>query len=413
MFAAGSRTQCEWLSNGREVFPAMLAAVDGAQQSIYLESYIYSPAEIGQRFREALVRARHRGVHVRVLVDGLGSYSLPSGFWAPLEAVGGEARIFNPISLHRLSIRNHRKLLVCDERVAFIGGFNIAPEYDGDGVSRGWCDIGLRIEGPLAERLSETFREMFARAEFRHKRFARLRRFGMKRVLAGEAAGQAAELGPEALEAKDGGPNMQTLWSTPASERLTELILLGGPGRERSPIKRALHRDLRYARSVQIMVAYFLPSWHVRRQLVRIARSGGRVQLLLAGKSDVTLSLLAGQSLYRRLLKEGVEVFEYQPQILHAKLFILDDVVYVGSANLDPRSLHINYELMIRFNGKEMATHAREVFESKLKHCRQLNAEGWRRERSFWRRLEQRVAYLLLARLDPYIALRQWRALPD
>ena len=103
------------------------------------------------------------------------------------------------------------------------------------------------------------------------------------------------------------------------------------------------------------MVAYFLPTWRIRRDLTRIARRGGTVQLILPGKSDVLVSQLAGQSLYRRFLKAGVQIHEYQPQILHAKLIIADDIVYVGSANLDPRSLDINYELMIRFEHPDMA----------------------------------------------------------
>jgi cardiolipin synthase len=144
-----------------------------------------------------------------------------------------------------------------------------------------------------------------------------------------------------------------------------------------------------------------------------VVRGGGRVQLILAGKSDVALSQLAGQSLYRRLLRAGLEIYEYEPQILHAKLIIIDGIVYVGSANLDQRSLNINYELMIRFEHPEVAAQAREVFQNNLKHCRQLTREQWRRSRSLWRRLKQHWAYFLLARVDPYIARRQWRDLPD
>ena len=161
------------------------------------------------------------------------------------------------------------------------------------------------------------------------------------------------------------------------------------------------------------MVAYFLPTWRIRRDLTRIARRGGTVQLILPGKSDVLVSQLAGQSLYRRFLKAGVQIHEYQPQILHAKLIIADDVVYVGSANLDPRSLDINYELMIRFDHPDMAAQARAIFAGSLAHCRQITREEWRQSRTFWRRLKQRWAYWLLVRIDPYLARRQWRALPD
>jgi cardiolipin synthase len=135
--------------------------------------------------------------------------------------------------------------------------------------------------------------------------------------------------------------------------------------------------------------------------------------LLLAGKSDVLLSHLAAQSLYRRFLKAGAKIYEYEPQILHAKLFIVDDVVYVGSANLDPRSLGINYEFLIRFQNPKMAEEARAIFGDALRHCRRIELEGWRYSRRFWARLYSRWAYFVLARIDPYIARRQWRALPD
>lgn len=377
MAAIVTGANTNWLCTGKEIFSALLKAIDAAQEFVYLEIYIYSPGSLAEHFRETLVRAQQRGAHVKVLIDALGSYSLPSDFWQFLVAAGGQVRRFNPLSLNRLGIRNHRKLLVCDNQVAFVGGFNIATEYEGDGITSGWRDIGLRIEGHLVGELAASFEEMFARADFQHKRFVRLRRTTANKVVRAQ----------------------------------NEQLLLSGPGRGLSPIKRALHRDLRSARLVQIIVAYFLPSWRLRRQLGRIVRQGGRVQLLLAGKSDVTLSQLAAKSLYPRLLKAGIEIFEYQPQILHAKLLIFDELVYVGSANLDPRSFYINYELMIRFRNQQMAQQAREVFQSNLGHCQAVTLDSWRRSHSLWRRLKQHWAYLLLARLDPYIANRQWRAL--
>jgi cardiolipin synthase len=379
MSAEVTALNSNWLRTGQAAFSAMLAALDTAQDSVCLESYIYSPGPLGEQFRDALVCARLRGVRVRVLLDALGSFNLPAVFWEPLRAAGGEVRWFNPLSLYRLGIRNHRKLLLCDGRVAFVGGFNIAQEYDGDGVTSGWCDLGLKLEGPLAGDLAVSFDEMFRLAEFRHKLFLRFRKSRARKTVL--------------------TPNEQ--------------LLLSGPGRGRSPLKRAIHRDLAQARSVQIIMGYFLPTWRIRRLLARRARQGARVRLLLAGKSDVVVSQLAARSLYRRLLKAGVEIYEYQPQVLHAKLLVLDDAVYVGSANLDYRSLNINYELMIRFVDAAMASQAREVFDEHLKHCRRIDLADWCRSRSFWQRLKQRWAYLLLVRLDPYVARRQWRGLPD
>lgn len=367
-----------WLRNGDEAFPAMLAAIDTAQKTICLETYIFTASPLGVRFLDALVAAARRRADVRVLVDALGSIELPDSFWLPLREAGGQAKFFNPLALKRLGIRNHRKLLVCDENVAFIGGFNIATEYEGDGVTRGWRDLGMRLEGPLVEDLASSFDAMFKLADFQHKRFVRLRRAALRRV----------------------------------GTFPIEHLLLGRPGFGRNPIRRALRADLRRAQRVQIMVPYFLPPQRIPRQLRRASRQGGAVKLILPGKSDVALSQLASRSQYRRLLKAAVEIYEYQPQILHAKLFVINDVVYVGSANLDPRSLSINYELMIRFENPKMAAEARAIIADTLQHCRQIEPKAWRRSRTFWTRLKERWAYILLARIDPYVARKQWRALP-
>jgi cardiolipin synthase len=375
---AESNSTCNWLCTGDEVFPAMLAAIDAAKKSVCLEIYIFTDSPVGIRFRDALVRACKRDVKVRVLVDAVGSYFLPGTFWDSLKNAGGEVRQFNPVTLKRLIIRNHRKLLVCDERTAFVGGFNIAAEYEGDGVKSGWCDVGLKIEGALVAQLELSFDEMFARAEFKHKRFTLLRKSHGKKTV-----------------------------------RLPkEQLLFSGPGRGRNPFKRALHKDLKRAKTVQMIIAYFLPTWRLRRELKRVARHGGKVQLILAGKSDVMLSMLAAQGLYRRFLNGNIEIYEYQPQILHAKMIIVDDVVYLGSANLDTRSLHINYELMIRFENKKIADEAREIFSKNLKHCHRVTAEEWRKSRTIWRKLKQRWAYFLLNHVDRHLARRQWRGLP-
>jgi cardiolipin synthase len=379
MSSVAIQTACQWMRTGDKIFRTMLSAIDAARSSVCLEVYTFAPGQLGERFREALVRAQRRGAQVRVLIDDFGSMELPGDFWQPLLAVGGEARRFNPVTVMRFSFRDHRKLLVCDGRVAFVGGFNIAPEYVGDGVHSGWRDLGLMLEGPLAAQLASSFEGMFARAEFRHKRLTRLRRFDVSK---------------------------SAVWPP-------EQVFFSEPGRGRNPIKLALHGDMAHARDVRIIVGYFLPTWRLRRDLARIVRLGGRVQLILAGKSDVWLSQLAAQSLYRQFMRSGVEIYEYRPQILHAKLIVADDVVYVGSSNLDQRSLRINYELMIRFENREMADQARGIFAADLKQCLPIKAEEWRKSRTLWQRLKMRAAYWLLVRIDPILARRQWRGLPD
>jgi cardiolipin synthase A/B len=367
----------QWLCAGREIFPGMLTAMAAAQKSIRLETYIYSDGKLGRQFLETLLAAVRRGVRVQILVDALGSWLLPDDFFGPLVAAGAEVRRFNPLHLWRFGVRNHRKLLVCDEATMFIGGFNVADEYDGDGVTCGWCDVGVRIENSaLAGELAASFDELFALSDFHHKPLLRLRAFKRKRKRPEMPAGK---------------------------------LLLSHPGRGASPFQTALYQDLVQAREVRIVSAYFLPTRRLRRDLLRVVRRGGRVQLILPGQSDVRVSQLAGRSLYRRLMKAGVEIYEYQPQILHAKLVLCDGAVYAGSSNLDMRSLNLNYELMLRLEEETVAVKAREIFERLRKHSRRIEPCQWRKSQTFWQRWENHWAHFLLARIDPLVALRQFR----
>lgn len=348
----------------------MLAAIEAAQRSVRLEMYIFQPEGPGKRALEALVAAAGRGVRVKVLVDALGSVELPESFWLPLEEAGGECRWFNPFHLRRLTFRDHRKLLVCDDHLAIVGGFNLMPEIEGDGIQRGWRDIALQTDSPLAAELAASFDQMFELADFRHKRFARFRKARIKH----QRVVQDAEL------------------------------LFSGPGRGPNPIQAALHRDLACASDVCVEMAYFIPTWRIRRLLLRAARRGGRVRLILPARSDIRLSQLASRRLYGAMLRAGVEIHEYQPQTLHSKLIIIDGAVYVGSANLDRRSLHINYELMLRLEDPAAMRQARDRFEEDLARSERVDPRAWRKSRTFWRKLEEQWAWFLLARLDPWVA---------
>jgi cardiolipin synthase len=309
-------------------------------------------------------------VRVQLLVDAVGSFVLPATYWKPLVDAGGHWQWFNPINLGRITYRNHRKSLVCDETRAFVGGYNIAPEYTGDGVQSGWRDLGIEIRGSLAAELAEAFDQLFVRADFEHKSMQRFRR--------GDAHGTISAEG----------------WR----------LLLSGPGRGYHFLKKTLATDLANAHTVQLVCAYFLPTWRLRREIRRVVRRGGRVQIVLAGKTDVRLSQLASRRLYRGLLKSGIEIYEYQPQVLHAKLFLVDEQVYVGSSNLDARSLNINYELLVRIGTEEVVREAREMMADILSHSRRVELSTWRRSRSIWTKLFERWAYFLLARVDPWWA---------
>ena len=370
---SSGNTTFRWLRSGREAFPSMLAIIDSAKRSVRLEMYIFEDSPLGLKFRDALVRAAQRGLKVQVMNDAVGSFGLSASFWEPLTRAGGEFRWFNPLQFGRMTYRDHRKILVCDEDAGFVGGLNIAPEYDGDGVTEGWLDLGMEIRGQLARELADAFDASFARADFAYKPLQRLRRTDFKSA---SASGH---------------------WS----------LLLGGPGRGYNYLKRTLAADLSKARDVQIICAYFLPTWRLRRELLGVSRRGGRVRLILAGKSDIRLSKLATQRLYQMLLKKGVEIYEYQPQVLHAKLFIIGDHAYVGSSNLDARSLNINSEVLVRVSEPDIVAGGREIFEDVLKHCRRIDPATWRSSRSLWTKLMEDWAYFLLARVDPYLARKR------
>jgi len=360
----------------------MLHAIAAAKKSIRLETYIYADGRLGKQFLVALVAAARRGVHVQVMVDAVGSWLLPGDFFKPLTDAGGEARRFNPLNFWRFGVRDHRKLLVCDDRIAFVGGFNIADEYDGDGVTCGWCDAGAKIENAvLVGKLALSFDQLFVTADFHRRPLLRLRAFK------GRRRGNRKRTGED--------------------------VLLAHPGAGKSLFQVALHNDLHSAKDVTIVSAYFLPPRQLRRDLRWAAKRGARVRLILAGKSDVPVAQSAARMYYRRLLRAGVEIYEYEPQILHAKLMITGNAVYIGSANLDVRSLHLNYEVMVRLQDKAVMDGAQSYVERILKHCRKMDPAQWQRAQTLWERWKSYWAHLLLRHVDPFVALRQFHSLKD
>jgi len=366
-----------WLETVDEAFEVMLPAIESATRSIRLEVYIYRVSPIGEAVREALIRACQRSVKVQVLIDALGSISLPEKFWDPFIQAGGEFKWFTPLKLKRLGFRNHRKVLVVDDTLGFIGGFNVAPEYQGDGLTKGWHDLGLQVPPSLTRELAASFDLMFALAEYRHRRLALYRRSKIARL----------------AETPDGQ------------------LLTNAPGRGPYVMKGTLLRDIHQARTVDIISAYFLPPRQMRRAMMRANSQGRPVRLILAGKSDVKLSQLASRHLYKSLLRAGIQIYEYQPQILHTKLYLFDDIFYVGSANMDKRSLLVNYELLVRVQDPELARYGRDVFENTLKHCTRITPAEWRASRTFWSKLKEQWAYFVLSKLDPYLTQLQLEVL--
>ena len=332
---------------------------------------IYAPRSLSL----AVVRSAARGLRVRVLVDAFGSSALPGDWSVGLMAAGVDLRWFNPRPLLRWSFRNHRKLVACDGGCAIIGGFNVAQEYDGDGIERGWRDFGVRIDGPVVSDLARSFEALFHASELRRRDVPPLARFLRKQRIELDAAS----------------------------------ALLGGPGISRALLRQTLHADLKRARRVDVVAAYFVPSRRFRSLLRQVCR-GGVVRVLLAAKSDVPVSRWASQWLYPNLLRSGIKLVEYQPQILHAKLLVIDDVVYVGSANLDTRSLQLNFELLVRLPSAALAEQVRTRIDFDCELSTAVPAD-WPRRRTLLQRLVQSWSYFLLAKIDPYLARSEFKHL--
>jgi cardiolipin synthase len=369
-----------WLATIDEAYTEMERRIDAANTSVRLESYLMREEGPAERLREVLLRARARGVRVRMLLDAFGTEGVRGEFLKPLREADVAIAIFNPQRWLRRSFRNHRKLLTCDGEHAVLGGFNIAVEYAGDGVTRGWCDTAVYVGGPIVRQLEANFDAMLRLAPFTPHTLHRFRRAARRDFAQAAPANAPVQL------------------------------LLTGPGTHGRRLRRALGHDLQRARDLAIASAYFLPSRGFRRLLYKAA-ARGEVRLLLAGHSDVPLARFAAERYYGRMLARRVQVFEYQPQILHAKLVIADDVAYVGSANLDRRSLHINYELLLRFEWPELVADARHWFEQALVHAAPLDRAQLQARRGLWRRLFSFLAYWLLARLDPLVARRGFRTI--
>lgn len=363
-----------WLTNGVEFKSKLLDVLAEATGSIRLESYIYADDGLGREVRSALVAASRRGVSVRVLIDAVGSLRLGANFWQPLAQVGGEARIFNPIAIRRLPIRNHRKLVVVDDQVAGVGGFNVADEYTGDGIRDGWRDLGLATrDAAVVAALARSFDGIFD---------------------------SAAVVQPQILMARLGRGHR------PPAELVspTAQLLAHGPGRSLSAFERAFRQDVADGSDIRIVSAYFLPTYPMRRLLRTAARRGARVQIIVPGKSDVPVAQRAARFLYQTLMRAGVEIWEYEPQILHAKLFLANQAVYAGSSNLDTRSLHINFELMLRVSDASTVASGDALFDELLHHSRRVDPAAWKTSRGRIERLRERWAFWLLSRVDPYVS---------
>lgn len=365
-------TTVRLLKNGSEAFPAMFKAIERAGSCIALEMYLVADDETGREFRSHLEKAAQRGIEVMVLVDAWGSLSLPDGFWDTLREAGGMVRWFRPLRKGLLPFRDHRKMLLVDDHLVYISGLNVANEYYRGSVGEPpWRDNALEIAGIEAVHLRSVFSRMWARADLPLRKSIFLR--------SSDRAGRAVF-----------GGKVQFLESGP--ENPFHL--------ERRAYRQVIHRT---TKSIDLAMSYFYPPGSVMRALRRAVNRGVRVRLLFPKKNDVAIARWAARGLYGRLLRAGMEVWEYKPTMMHAKLTIADETVIAGSANLDIRSGRLNYELVAIVNDPQVADEARADFEADLREAEHIHLDEWT-VRPFIQKIKERVSYLLLARADLFIS---------
>ncbi|MEO6525225.1 MAG: phospholipase D-like domain-containing protein [Gemmatimonadaceae bacterium] len=345
-----SGNRVELLHDGPRTFDVMIAAIDSARETVVLESYILRSDEIGQRFADALARAVARGVSVRLLTDWIGMRGIKSSFVAGLRKSGVELRVFNPPGLRAwlgLVPRDHRKLLVADSEVGITGGVGIGDEWLGKTVRhRGhWRDTAVRIEGPAARDMQAAFDTMWERVLERERR-------GSHRLVRRVAHG--AHLDPATAE--------------PALVGIVE----GEPLRLR--IARALQMQAISAeRSIWIANAYFVPSWSEIEALMGAARDGVDVRILVPQRNDHPWVTLLTRRYYRRLLTNGVRIWEFRGAMMHAKTSVVDGRwVRVGSTDFNPLGVAINYELDAVIEDATLGAQAEAMFLSDLERSREI-----------------------------------------
>lgn len=359
----------ELLEGGGEFFPALEAEIEGASAEIHLETYILHDDASARRIVAALVRAAARGVAVRLAIDGFGTPHVPAALATMLAGSSVQLRVFRPerdaAPLDRRRLRRlHRKLAVIDGRVAFIGGINLLddlvdPNHGTLDAPR--VDFAVRVHGPLVADAREAARRLWTRLE-KHRLRRRLASCRAERAAPATPAVPAAALPVEGRPRRRRGAGR-------IFDDLRAMLLLRDNVRHRRAIERAYLAAIGAAqREILIANAYFFPGLRLRRALVRAARRGVRVTLLLQGRVEYRLQHYASQALYDELLGAGVRIIEYASSFLHAKVAVADDWATVGSSNIDPFSLLLAREANIVVHDAEFAAHLAARIGSAIAH---------------------------------------------
>lgn len=342
------------LLNGEEKFPAVLAAMENATSHIHVEYYIFEDDKTGNSIADVLIRKAKEGVEVRFMYDDFGSHGLGKKFIKKLEEAGVETAPFYKIRLYafanRLNYRNHRKIIVIDGNISFVGGINISDKYRNETKSKDdlyWRDTHLRMEGPATYYLQYLF---LCDWNFCSK--------------------QKLIFGPEYFP-----------MHSQAKEMKAELVQIAssGPDSTLPAIFYSLMEIISSAKQrIWITSPYFIPGESLMDSLIIAAKSGVEIKILVPGISDSKLVNAAARSYYSELLQHGVRIFLYEKGFVHAKTMLADDnLSIVGSANMDYRSFDLNFEVNAILYSEKITTQLKEAFEKDLKVSSEINANQW------------------------------------
>ena len=353
---------------GTDKYRQLFEDIRSARSEIHLMYYIIASDELGVKLRDLLVSKAREGVRVRVVYDGLGSFwSDVKGFWRPLRRAGGEVYAFLPVRFPfidlRINYRNHRKVVVIDQRIGYLGGMNVAQYYAQGNELGQWRDTHFRIEGSAVAGLQRVFLVDWA--------VAVRKRFDLTPYFAEIDRGSSYER-PIAMQFLTNGP--QAHWQT---------------------IEQAFIKACSMAHEeILIQTPYFLPPEGLLMSLCSAAIRGVQVSIMIPERGDSYLTQRASDSYLTQLLQAGVDVRRYRGGFLHSKLMVVDRrIVGVGSANMDFRSLEINLEVMSFVYDRRIAEELCKTFELDLQSCSQLTLAEWNK-RTLWIRSWEAVARL-------------------
>jgi cardiolipin synthase len=349
-FAVTSGNAVALYSEGAAAFEAMFAALERAEHHVHAQFFIVRADDLGRRFIAALCACARRGVEVRLQVDSVGSYTLPSRLLREVTRAGGQVATFLPLlNPLRVNLRNHRKILVTDGRVGFTGGLNVGDEYLGRDPTFGyWRDTHVRIEGPAVEGLQHTFLEDWY--------------FTTNEAVKGGLYFPSHPPG-----------------HTPGS--VLAQVVASGPDAEYKAIRETfVSAVLRARERVWIASPYFVPDAGFRDALVLAARSGVDVRFLGLWRPDKWVPFLAARYFWTDLLAGGVRVYQYARGMMHSKFVLVDGAwASVGSANTDNRSLFLNFELNCQFFDPALVGELERAFLADLEWSVRIDPEVYAR----------------------------------